>query len=40
MVEIGYNVIKGFVFCVVINQEYYHTVNTEELIGTTEYLTL
>ena len=42
-VELGYNVMKGteYLFCVVITEEYNITVNSEELIGTTEkYLTL
>ena len=36
--EIGYNAMNEF--CVVINEEYKIMINSEELIGTTEYLTL
>jgi len=36
--ELGYNVMIEF--CVVIIEEYKIMINSEELIGTTEYLTL
>ena len=36
--ELGYNAMNEF--CVVINEEYKIMINSEELIGTTEYLTL
>jgi hypothetical protein len=45
-VELGYNVMKGTEYfvsserSVFITEEYNVTVNSEELIGTTEYLTL
>jgi hypothetical protein len=45
-VELGYNVVKGSVYfvslwtSVFIIEEYNVMVNSEELIGTTEYLTL
>jgi hypothetical protein len=44
-VELWYNGMKGteyffFFFCVVLTEEYNFMVNDEELIGTTEYLTL
>jgi hypothetical protein len=40
-VELGYNVTKGAeYFCVVITEDYNVKVNSEELIGTTGYLTL
>jgi hypothetical protein len=45
-VELGYNIMKGseyfalFLTSVVITEWYNVTANSEELIGTTEYLTL
>jgi hypothetical protein len=45
-VELGYNVIKGTEYfaslqtSVVITEEYNIAINSEELIGTREYLTL
>jgi hypothetical protein len=45
-VELGYNVMKGTEYfvslwtSVVITEEYNVMINSEELIGTTEYLTL
>jgi hypothetical protein len=39
-VEPDYNVMKGTIFCVVITKECNGMVNSDELIGTTEYLTL
>jgi hypothetical protein len=39
--ELGYNVTKGTeIFCVITTEEYNVMVNSEELIGTTEHLTL
>jgi hypothetical protein len=38
-VELRYNVMNG-IFCVFITEEYNVKVNREELIGSTEYLTL
>jgi hypothetical protein len=40
-IELGYNAMKGTeIFCVVITEECNVMVNSEELIGTTKYLTL
>jgi len=39
-VELGYKVRKELNICVVITEEYNVMVSCEELIGTTEYMTL
>ena len=40
IVELLYILMKGRLFCVFINEEYNGMVNCEEVITTTEYLTL
>jgi hypothetical protein len=40
VVELCYNVLKGTEYFVSITEEYNAMVNTDELIGTTEYLTV